>query len=142
MTRFRPVSVDSRDCRYPLCPEETELDSAWCRYHQGQEQLEQAAARPATPGDPRVAAAIGLAPTGRDARSSALTLDNLERLHKLYRSGWSMGELADAIWHQAGFKNAESCRERIRQQFRALGLPVRTRGEAAAIARQRGRRAA
>lgn len=141
---LRVVSVDSRDCGFPLCPEEAELGTAWCHRHRHQAALEHAAHTAgrvrgnATVADATVADAIGLAPaTSRPAGSSALTLDNLERLHRLYRNGASINELAAAIWQRAGFKNAASCAERIRQQFKALGLPVRTRAEASKLAREK-----
>lgn len=140
---LRPVSVDSRDCSFPLCPEEAALGSERCHRHQtaraSRDPADAVAARAA---NDAVADAIGLPREHqRTWRVSALTLDNIERLHALHRAGASINQLADAIWQRAGFKTPESCRERIRQQFKAYGLPIRSRAEAAALARQRRRAA-
>lgn len=140
MKRFRTVTVDSRDCSFPLCPEEAALGSERCHRHQtARAPRDPAAARAA---NDAVADAIGLPREHqRNGRVSSLTLDNLERLHALHRAGASINELAAAIWQRAGFKTPESCRERIRQQFKALGLPIRSRADATALARQRRRAA-
>lgn len=129
MSPLRPLSLDSRTCAYPLCPDEAELGKTYCRHHKDGEQV--------WPWDDH---ALHIAPAPRGPREKRhtprrrqpdprLNDEQLRDLHRRYTEELvSARTIAEDVWQAAGYASPDTCRVRIITGWRQLGLPVRRPG--------------
>lgn len=66
----------------------------------------------------------------RRRRDAKLTLRQVESAYKLYRAGYSLRQLARAMWDRFGFASSHSCDVALHDAFRREGFPLRNRIEA------------
>jgi hypothetical protein len=57
--------------------------------------------------------------------NAKLTSAEVRWAYVLYSHGWSLGELAEALWRRKAFASRDCCRQSIRQAFRREGLELR-----------------
>lgn len=133
MSPLRPVSLDSRSCAFPLCPDEAELGKAWCRHHKDGDQVwpwdEHAGQVPAPPPRrPRAASsAKRRTPTGVPA--NRLDDEQLRDLHRRYREDYlSAKQIAADVWQPAGYPSQAACAQALLAGWHRLNLPVRGPG--------------
>jgi hypothetical protein len=119
---LRPISLDSRSCAYPLCPDEAELGKTYCRHHKNGAQR--------WPWDDAGQVDPDTAPRATRAPTRArLNDEQLRDLHRRYRDEHAgANRIAADVWQAAGYPTQSACAQALTAGWHRLGLPVRPPG--------------